>query len=255
MSAVQLTLVPEPVPVLPDLIDLRCCDVREMLRDAESRIGSDFFGADLVVADSPWGEYDQQPGVASPEGVYLCRTLDEIGEDLELAAGVCGTARLLSWHCWPLLVEGLAAVCDPGGRPTPWRRVLRPAGWRPVSGGSWSKADQQGVGHHWLGRNEPALLYVRTVGGEAPYLDRSEDCGNAYVSVPGAHSVKPEDWHAAMIRRWVPPGGLVVDLYAGLGGVARAVLAAGEGRRYLGSEIDPQRHAIAVGLTAQRRSA
>lgn len=251
----QLSLVPEPRAVLPEVIDLRCCDVREMLADAERRLGSDFFGADLVIADAPWGEYNNDPGTANPENSYVCRSLEEIGGDLEAAAGICGTARLVSWHCWPLLVEGIAAACDPAGRPTSWDRVLRPAGWRPVTGGSWTKADQQGVGHHWLGRNEPALVYVRTVNGEAPYLDRSWDLGNAHVSEPGAHSAKPEDWHAAMIRRWVPPGGLVVDLYAGLGGVARAVLAAGEGRRYLGAEISPERHAKAVGLTAQRRAA
>jgi DNA modification methylase len=55
------------------------------------------------------------------------------------------------------------------------------------------------------------------------------------------------DW----VRRWVPPGGLVADPYAGLGTVARAVLSAGGGRRYVGWEIDAERHAAASSLIAQ----
>jgi len=58
---------------------------------------------------------------------------------------------------------------------------------------------------------------------------------------------------AQWIRRWVPAGGLVVDPYAGLGAVAEAVILAGGGRRYIGTEIDPERHAAAMGLIAQVR--
>ena len=59
-------------------------------------------------------------------------------------------------------------------------------------------------------------------------------------------------WQAEMIRRWCPPGDLVLDLYAGMGSVARATLRAGEGRRYVGAEIDEGRHRAALGLIAQR---
>jgi tRNA/tmRNA/rRNA uracil-C5-methylase (TrmA/RlmC/RlmD family) len=46
----------------------------------------------------------------------------------------------------------------------------------------------------------------------------------------------------------VPPGGLVLDLYAGLGSVPEAVVMAGEGRRYIGAEIDEDRHAAALAI-------
>ena len=46
------------------------------------------------------------------------------------------------------------------------------------------------------------------------------------------------------LRRWTDPGDLVLDLYAGLGSVA--VACALEGRRYIGAEIDPERHRRAV---------
>jgi hypothetical protein len=44
----------------------------------------------------------------------------------------------------------------------------------------------------------------------------------------------------------------VVDLYAGLAPSARACLI--EGRRYLGAEIDPARHAEALARLAQVRA-
>ena len=43
-------------------------------------------------------------------------------------------------------------------------------------------------------------------------------------------------------------GAKVLDLYAGLGTVAEA--CALEGRRYVGAEVDPDRHARALGLVA-----
>jgi DNA modification methylase len=47
-----------------------------------------------------------------------------------------------------------------------------------------------------------------------------------------------------MVRGWCPEDGRVLDLYAGLGSVARA--CALEGRAYVGAEIDPERHARAL---------
>lgn len=46
------------------------------------------------------------------------------------------------------------------------------------------------------------------------------------------------------IRAWTDPGDLVVDVFAGLAPLARACYA--EGRRYVGAEIDPERHALAL---------
>ena len=50
------------------------------------------------------------------------------------------------------------------------------------------------------------------------------------------------------LRAWTDPGDLVVDVFAGLAPLARACLA--EGRRYVGAEIDPVRHASALGRLA-----
>jgi DNA modification methylase len=51
-----------------------------------------------------------------------------------------------------------------------------------------------------------------------------------------------------MIARWTKPGDLVLDLFAGEGGVARACYDLG--RRCVAAEIWPERHARAVGLLA-----
>ena len=85
----------------------------------------------------------------------------------------------------------------------------------------------------------------------SPFCDRAQPLRNGWHSPPGAHSRKPVDWMRQWIRRWTPPGGLVVDPYAGLGAVAEACIL--EGRRYAGSELDPERHRKALGLLAQIR--
>ena len=63
---------------------------------------------------------------------------------------------------------------------------------------------------------------------------------NEHRSFPGDHSEKPLDWLRAIVRAWTSPGDLVLDLYAGLAPMARACLL--EGRRYVGAEVDPERH-------------
>ena len=73
---------------------------------------------------------------------------------------------------------------------------------------------------------------------------------SGHASEPEEHSRKPAGWMADWCRAWVPPGGLVLDLYAGLRSVAEAVVMAGEGRRYIGAEIDPERHASACARVA-----
>ena len=74
---------------------------------------------------------------------------------------------------------------------------------------------------------------------------------NGYASEPEGHSEKPIPWLRAWVRAWTEPGDLVLDLYAGLGGMARACLL--EGRRYVGAEIDVERHRRAVDLLARVR--
>jgi len=219
---------PRLAPV-PSSIDLRCCDVAELLASGDAQ------GATLCIADPPWGEYEQRPGVADPELTYPVLPMSAIAAHVEAAYDVAAPgARLALWTVWPLMLDWLVASSS-----------MR---WRYVTGGAWAKQDSQGAGYHWLGRSEPVLVYHRP--GAACYTDRASDLGNSHVSSRTRHSEKPIAWQRLWIRRWTRPGELVVDLYAGRATVALACLA--EGRRYLGAEIDPQRHADACGLVAGR---
>ena len=226
----QIELIRARVPELPAEVDLLRADVSDVLAQVEP--GS----VDLVVADPPWDAYRERPGVAAPDGVYGLLTERQIGDHLAAAVELLRPGgRLALWACWPLVVEAL------GGKLPPWLRVPGLV-WK--SGGAWSKSGSApGVGYHWRGKSEPVLLGVREGGaaGRARVVLRS-----GYTSTPKEHSRKPVAWMADWVRAWVPPGGLVVDLYAGLGSVAEAVVEAGEGRRYVGAEVDVERHAAAL---------
>ncbi len=224
MSA--LALFADPKPPTPAGIDLRCASIADVLPTVR--------GAALIVADPPWGEYDQRPGSAAPDSRYPVLSLAEIAAHLDAAYDSAAPGgRLALWYCWPLLEEVLPAV-----RATRWGAS--------ITGGAWQKTGRQGVGFHWLGDSEPVAVYVKR--GATPHTDRAENLTNAWSSEPGPHSAKPVGWQRAWLRRWTPPGALVLDLYAGLGTVAEA--CAIEGRSYVGAEIDPERHAKALGLLA-----
>ena len=206
-----------------DGIDLRCCDVAEIL--AECR------GARLVHADPPWSDYVNRPGDANPDEHYDVLTWDDIDEHCTTARGCCGPdARAVMWSCWPLVAERIAKGL----------RVLPGRGWKWKTGGSWHKEGSCGGGYHWRGRSEPVWIGVKG----SPQTDQSVILGNAHASLRTDHSEKPVEWLAEMLRRWTEPGDLVLDLYAGLAPMARACLQTG--RRYLGAEIDPERHQMAM---------
>lgn len=229
----QDALFGDPSPPAPADVDLRCCDVAELLSDP-AIVGA----ARLVVADGPWDEYRQRPGVAAPDLTYPTLSMDDILKHIDRSFDCASPgARLLSWCCWPILRD--------------WYRADHVLRWESVTGGSWQKdVEQPGVGYHWLGHDEPALVYARR--GGTPYTDRSVQLRNAWrTTVRMDHSEKPVDWHRLMLRRWTEPGDLVLDLYAGRAPVARACLA--EGRRYVGAEIHEGRHRKALGLLAQYR--
>jgi site-specific DNA-methyltransferase (adenine-specific) len=232
----QIALLGAQAPELPAEVDLRRADVGDLLAQVEA--GS----VDLVVADPPWDAYRERPGVVAPDGVYGLLTERQIGDHLGAAVErMRPGGRLALWACWPLLVEAL-------GRDLPPWLTIPGLVWK--SGGAWSKSGSApGVGYHWRGKSEPVLVGVREGGaaGRARVVLRS-----GYTSRPEAHSRKPVAWMADWIRAWVPPGGLVLDLYAGLGSVAEAVVEAGEGRRYVGAEVDVDRHAAALANVRRR---
>ncbi len=210
----------QTLPV-PDGIDLRCAPVEDVLRECR--------GAALVHADPPWC-YENAPGGANPgeEGIYAVLSMEQIVVHLDASLDcVQACARLACWYTWP--VEEA------------WREAGQagPRWGRRVTAGAWIKPGHVGVGYHWRGQTEPVAIFKRGATGRARDL-----VFNGHVSSSGGHSAKPVDWLRAMVRAWTAPGDLVLDLYAGHGSMALACLL--ERRRYLGAEIDPARHGVAV---------
>jgi len=217
-----------PAPVAPPIegIDLRCCGVDEVLREVR--------GARLIMADPPW-RYTRDMGGANPEmnGIYAGLSESEIAAHLDASYDCAAKdARLLVWYTWPKDEE--------------WRDAGQagPRWGKRVTGGAWNKEPgpngSGGVGYHWRGRSEPVAVFVRGAPGRP-----SCDLKNSHHGAMTDHSEKPLDWLRAIVRAWTEPGDLVLDLYAGLAPLARACLL--EGRRYVGAEIDPERHAQAMG--------
>ena len=233
-----MRLFADPVPPAIDGIDLRCGDVADTLREVR--------GARLVVADPPWS-YAREAGVANPQTHEIYDGLSEaqIAAILDASYDCAGPAcRLAVWYTFPKDAEWSAA----GGAGPRW-------GAR-VSGGAWTKmlptsegarATEPGVGYHWRGRVEPVALFTVGACGR-----QREVLHNGHVSQPGEHSEKPIEWMRAWLRAWTAPGDLVLDLFAGMAPLARACLA--EGRRYVGAEIDPARHARAMAKLHNYRS-
>lgn len=210
---------------LPAGIDLRCCGVDALLSEVR--------GARLVIADPPW-QYGNNPGVSNPEeeGIYQGLSDQMIATHLDQSyACALSDSRLAVWYTWPKDAE--------------WRAAGEAGRWgQRKTGGAWLKTGYVGVGYHWRGQTEPVAIYVRGSCG------RPNECIlNGWASNAEEHSAKPIAWMRAWIRAWTEPGDLVLDLYAGLGSVAVACTL--EGRRYVGAEIDAERHRRAV-LSVER---
>jgi adenine-specific DNA-methyltransferase len=217
-------------PTAPPGVDLRRCDVADLLDDLR-RLA---MPADLVIADPPWS-YRQEEGNSVAADHYAGLPIAQIRAHLTRCGEVARPgARMMLWATFPLLPEVMADG---------WHQL---GGWRLVTGASWHKEGGMGQGFHARGDAEIALLYVREGGGAGR---PRETISNAHSSPREQHSRKPVDLQRAWIRAFSDPGALVLDPYAGLGSVAAA--AAIEGRRYVGAEIDPTRHADALALIAR----
>lgn len=203
-----------------------CADVATIL--GEQRAG-------LIVADPPW-LYQNNSGRAgskTAEEHYDCLSCATIAAHLDAAYDVAADdSYLLCWATWPVLAEVFAAGF---GR------------WRYLSGGSWTKwnADgtpgSPGIGYHWRGDCEPLLMLAKG-------KPHGTYVRNADVSERGAHSEKPVAWLAELVRALAAPGP-VLELYGGLGTVARACKRVG--RESITLEIDPERAEAARALIAQ----
>lgn len=221
-----------------ELIDLRLGDCEDaMIR------------GDLAIVDPPW-LYRQSFGEGTAADHYLGLPVKTIERHLARIRA----PRMAMWITHPVSA-------------TDWPASIR--GWgRPVTGGCWYKTADDNTGHygqgfHWAGCCELVSVYTRQVRAHpitthppamvGLYTDRGVPLRSSHISPPGDHSFKPVSWMATWIRRWVPPGGTVVDPYCGLGSVAHAVLQAGGNRRYRGWEINPKRHAQAMALLGNWR--
>ena len=232
---------------MPDMQELLCMSAQDMLALVQSRqalaVDDDQHlpKAQMVAADPPW-EYEnfglKKHGAA--RGHYPGRSVPDVAGDLGWAMDVAALdAYLVVWCTFPKLEEwmlfGSPAIreCRPKAKPNDQR------GWRYVSGGAWAKINGLGPGYHWRGDCEPALLYTK--GSPLPRTEAS----NLWMAPRVGHSEKPQLALRRQVCMCTDPGGLVIDLYAGASAsLARACRAVG--RRYIGAEIDPERHAQAL---------
>lgn len=206
------------------LLNLKAVDMLAALR-------RDRVEVDLVIADPPW-KFDQRFGASSADDHYECMNYPEILHDFDVVRPLA--KRLFVWfsnaHHGPFL----------------WHMAQHDGGWpAPVTGGSWDKGPvKYGQGFHAAGRTEPWSMWA--LNRADLYTDREVLLETGCREPVQVHSMKPVAYQARMIRKWVPPGGLVVDPYAGFASVAKAVQLAGDGRRYIGAELSPVRYQQAL---------
>ena len=113
-------------PSAPKGIDLRCCDVTEILKEVR--------GARLITADPPW-RYAREAGGANPEkcGIYAGLSEIDVAQHLDMSYE-CTTpnALLAVWYTWPKEEEwrgGGARGATLGEKEDRWRMVENWAGW------------------------------------------------------------------------------------------------------------------------------
>ena len=159
---------------------------------------------------------------------YPGLALAEIGRHLRIAYDCAqDDSYALVWCTNPILHE--------------WITFAQPkmVGWRYLTAGTWGKTGGLGVGFHLRGDSELLLLY----GKGAPRPLRRNLSG-LFLAPREEHSVKPAAWLRRLVVELARPTGPVLDLYAGRGSLGVACTAAG--RSYVGAEINPETHAVAL---------
>jgi N6-adenosine-specific RNA methylase IME4 len=219
----QIQLLSDPRPPERAGIDLRCCDVADLMPDV--------CDAALVHADPPW-IYRNAGNRGNAADQYDLITMQQIAEHLDCAYDCAAeNAYLVCWTTFPMLAE--------------WMPHMERTRWQYISGGCWFKTGGLGVGYHFRGDAEPILLAKK--GKPKP----QQAISSAYAGPRAAHSEKPVPWLEALVRSLTAPGSTVLDVYAGLGPMARACWRTG--RRYAGAEIDEERHRAALSRLALER--
>lgn len=204
-------------------VDLRCCDVTEMLRSLAPA------SAALVVADPPW-HYDNSGTRGAAANHYDGLPCWDIAHHMISAARVASEHSYMAvWCTFPKLQEWL------------WESypLLASAGWQYVTGGAWGKTNGMGPGFHFRGDAEVLLLYKK--GAPKPLRDAS----NLWLAPRIGHSEKPQAALRALVATFCPPDGLVVDLYAGAS-ASLALACRALCRSYVGAELSPERHRLAL---------
>lgn len=201
-------------------IDLRRCGASELLSSLSNE------SVDGVVADPPWSyaRASNNGGVAAEYGTAGDSWIAELLSDCYRVARE--DSYLAVWCTWPKLFE--------------WADASKSMPWRYLTGGAWTKSNGFGVGYHAAGDSEFWLLYGK--GSPRPADGRQS---NAVHAPRVGHSEKPQAALDALVRTVAGRGGLVLDPFAGES-ASLARCCARLGRRYVGAEIDPERHAAAL---------
>lgn len=226
----QLSLLAAKAPPPPPPgIDIHCGDIRDTVPQVTD--------AALVIADPPW-VYDAVGVRGNAADEYGGLSHPQIVDVLNICWDSCrDDAYMMMWLTHPQEMEFWRAVvaADAVGK---WR-------WRYLTGGSWHKTGGLGIGFHTRGDSELWLLFAK--GKPNP---RNHSLSNAWASPRTDHSEKPQGWTQRAIETWTDPGDLVLCPFVGLGVDARAALATG--RQFIGAEIDPERHAMAIQRLRQK---
>lgn len=204
--------------------------------------------ADLVVTDPPYGI--SRPGVehrGRPGGG--ARRLDFFANDTHgsmlpiVVAAVRETLRILTpigscyWWCGMRQVSHIADVLADAGMET------RLMGWRKLyptpaaPGAGWASGLEVCCYGYWPGR------YFRQSRNTLHNCFEADAFRGGNPDKVDHPTQKPVRVLRPLIEASCPPGGLVLDPFAGSGSVGVAALEAE--RRYLGAEIHPPFHAIA----------
>lgn len=146
-------------------------------------------------------------------GWWACMTSHDLIPAYELAYRAAG---LYAFPPIPIIQKRPRLV---GDGPSSWAVYLMVARPRVVEFSRWGCLP----GAHWY---------------EAPTVKNS-----------GIAGAKPVDLMKAIVRDYTRPGDLVCDPFAGSGTTALAAMA--QGRRFIGAELDPKHHAIAVARLAR----